>query len=479
VEEISIKDLFAILRRRLALLIVIPLVATAGAVGYFYYHAKNEYTAEAKLYVLIDYQDSIGDVRYDVNTSTSFAGDYQQLIKTHEVLVAAAGKLGVEDLDGLKIDVTSVSNTRVIDLSVTGVDPAFCMKAANTISEVFIDYLQTITQRKSVSIASRALMPTEPSGPSRAPNTAMVCLVSLLLVAGMLIAHEMMNTTLRAADDVETALQVPVLARIPSYQKGMAKFMAQKGERKPLYRMVSRDTREGIKTLAMNLQFASGGDIVKTLAMNLQFASGGDIVKTLAITSATPNEGKSTVSILLATALAEEGKRVLLIDMDFRNPSIGKYMGVRSKRDLVDLLRGTARIDQIVMETGVKGLYIVDSCHKRMLISNAVQSLQYEEFINAVGQHFDYIILDTPPIGFFIDSAVLANAADRTLLVVAAGRVERALGKEAVDQLQKANATIIGAALNFIDDRHSHYSYYYRHGRHCKEKDIDVEALNA
>lgn len=110
-EEISIKD-FAILRRRLALPIVIPLVATAGAAGYFYYYAKNEYTAEAKLYVLIDYQDSTGDVRYDVNTSTSFAGDYRQLIKTHEALAAAAGKLGVKDLDGLKIDVASVSNTR-------------------------------------------------------------------------------------------------------------------------------------------------------------------------------------------------------------------------------------------------------------------------------------------------------------------------------------------------------------------------------
>jgi Mrp family chromosome partitioning ATPase len=118
-----------------------------------------------------------------------------------------------------------------------------------------------------------------------------------------------------------------------------------------------------------------------------------------------------------------------------------------------------------------------------VLISNVVQSPQYKEFIDSVSQHFDYVILDTPPIGFFIDSAVLANVADRTLLVVAAGRVERALGKEIVDQLQKANATIIGAALNFIDEKHGHYSYYYRHyyryGRDYKKKDEDVEELDA
>jgi capsular polysaccharide biosynthesis protein len=267
-------------------------------------------------------------MRYDVYTSTSFAGDYQQLIKTHEVLTAAAEKLGVKDLEGLNIEVSSQENTRVISLSVTGDDPNFCMNAANMISEVFIEYLVTITRTNNVSIASKALLPDVPSGPNRIYNTAKAFVFSILAVAGILIAIAMMNTTLRTAEDVENSLHVPVLARIAGYKKEMDKFLSQKGTRKPLYYSVSCDTREGIKTLSMNLQFVSGGKGVKTLA----------------VTSATPNEGKSSISIMLATALAEEGKRVLLCDMDFRNPSLGKLLGVRNRLDIVDVLQGTADI---------------------------------------------------------------------------------------------------------------------------------------
>jgi capsular exopolysaccharide synthesis family protein len=295
----------------------------------------------------------------------------------------------------------------------------------------------------------------------------MALAISILFVAGMLIAIAMMNTTLRTSEDVENSLHIPVLARIVGYKKEMARFINQKEARKPLFYAVSRDTREGIKTLAMNLQFVSGDKAIKTLA----------------ITSATPNEGKSTIAIMLATALAEEGKRVLLIDMDFRNPSLGKYLGVRNRLDIVDMVQGSARVEKIITESSVKGVYLVDSYHKRVLLSNVVQSPQYQEFIGIVGDHFDYVILDTPPVGFFIDSAVLASIADRTLVVIASGRVERALGKDIVDQLQKANASIIGVALNFIEDRNSHYGHYYRHysyNRAYGESDSDVpDSLHA
>lgn len=468
-EQITIKELFAILRRGLSILIAIPLLVAAVVGVYYYAYAKNQYTAVAKLYVIIDYKDSMGTMRYDISTSTSFAGDYQELITSHEVLSAAANALNVPNLDDLAIKVSSKANIRVINLSVTGQDPAFTTDAANKISEVFIDYLSSITETKSVNIASKALMPVAPSGPSRARNTALAFAVSLLLTSALLIAVSVLNTTLRTSEDVESALHLPVLARVAGYKKEMDKFLSRKDARRPLFYSVSYDTRESIKTLAMNLQFASGGSTVKTLA----------------ITSATPNEGKSSVSVMLATSLAEEGKRVLLIDMDFRNPSLGKYLGVRNRLDIVDLLQGSAKVDRVITETNVKGLYMVDSTHKRVLISNVVQSPKYREFLDAVNKSFDCVILDTPPIGFFIDSAVLASVADRTLIVVASGRVERALGKEIVDQLQKANASVVGVALNFVDERHSHYGYsyrryhYYQYDRFSKKRGTDDDAPEA
>lgn len=447
VEEIPFKELVMILRRSFALLLIIPLVITAAVGAYYYFFANNQYTADAKLYVLIDYSDTMGTMRYDITTSTSFAGDYRQLIKTHEVLDAASQKLGVEGLDERKIEVSSEDNTRVITLSVTSDDPTFCMRAANAISDVFIEYLATITETKSVSIASRALVPDKPSGPDRLRNTALALVASVFLVACAIITVALMNTTLQTSEDIENYLQIPVLARIAGYRKEMERFLLQRRIRKPLFYSVSHETREGIKTLSMNLSFAFGEDPVKTLA----------------ITSATPNEGKSTIAVMLAAALAEEGKRVLLCDMDFRNPSLGKYLGVRNRLDIVDVINGVATMDSAITSTSIKGVYLMDSHHKHVLFSNVIQSSRYQEFMRAARLKFDYIIFDTPPIGFFIDSAILASIADRTLLVVASGRVERALAKDIVDQLQKANASVVGVALNFTGDRNNYYGHYYRH----------------
>lgn len=459
--EISFKEVREILRRGIWFVILIPLIVTSVAGLYYYLYMEDQYTAETKLYVLIDYGDATGSTRYDISTSTSFVGDYKQLIMTHEVLSSAQERLGVEDLDSLIIDISTEDNTRVICLDVTGTDPAFCVEAANTISEVFIEYLATITQTKSVSIASKALMPKKPSGPNRLRNTALAFAMSFLFVAGVLVFIAKSNTKLRTAEDVEDSLHLPVLARITKCKKEMRKYASWKGKRKPLFYAISRDTREGVKTLAMNLQFLSGRNSVKTLA----------------ITSATPNEGKSTISVMLASALAEEGKQVLLFDMDFRNPSVGKYLGVRNLMDLVDVYNGTATIDQIITETNVKGLYMVDSYHKCVLLNNVVQSAQYQEFMETVSHRFDYVILDTPPIGFFSDTAILARIADRTLLVIASGRVERKLEKEIVDQLQKADASLIGVALNLTDDRYSHYGQYTRqYGKNYSDYEVHPEA---
>jgi len=462
--ELSIKELAAILRRGIAFLILVPLVITSAVGAYLYLYAKDKYTAEAELYVLIDYGAAMGSMRYDVNTSTSFAGDYQKLMMTHEVISAAAKKLGVENLDSLRINVSSEGNTRVIDLSVTGMDPIFCTNAANAISEVFIDYLSTITQTKSVSIASKAMIPTAPTGLGRVYIIAIALVASILFAAGMLIAIEKMNTTLRTPEDIAEFLHLQVLARVAGYKRGMRKFLSQKEARKTLYSLVSRDTREGIRTLSMNLQFISFRKNIKTIA----------------ITSAMPNEGKSTTAVMLATSLAEEGKRVLLCDMDFMNPSLGKYLGVRGVLDIVDVLKGTAETELIISESNVNRLYLVDSYHKRILLSNVVQSPQYQEFLAAARQRFDYIILDTPPIGLFIDSAMLASIADGTLLVVASGRVERALGMEIVEQLQNANAAVVGVALNFVKERRNRSSRYYRHYNYYREERDDYESgLNA
>jgi len=458
--ELTIKDILAILKKRLVWLIILPIVVGLAAGTYYKLFAQNEYTAEAKLYVLIDYTDATGQLRYDTGAGASFAGDYQELMQTDEVLSQVAQRMGYATIDDLNkaltIKVSSVTNTRVLTVAVTSGNPVTSRDAANALTDVFVTYMQGLTKIDSVDVASKATLPLDPSGPARTRNTALAFVVTLLLVAGIVLAVEMLNTTIRTDKDIEIALGLPVLARIGGYRKEMQAYLRTRAKnRKTLLESVSLETREDIKTLAMNLKFASSAT--------------EEGVQAIALTSTAPSEGKSSVAIMLASELAEEGHMVLLIDMDFRNPSLGMYMGARSPRDIVDYINRKADFDDIAFMTPVRNVAMIDSCHKDAITTKVIQSVGFARLLEEARRRYRYVILDTPPLGMFVDAAMITKGVDGVLLVVGSGAVERDHAKEVVDQLRKADADILGVVLNFVNRKNSASHYYYRRSRYYRQ----------
>lgn len=203
-------------------------------------------------------------------------------------------------------------------------------------------------------------------------------------------------------------------------------------------------------------------EAIKTLRANIQFASVEEPVKTLMLTSTFPNEGKTTTSIYLAISLAETGKRVLLIDGDLRRPMIGEYINDRQEKGLVDYIAGTAQITDLIIPTKCENLFFLDSGPK---VGNTVEILSSERFeglIEDLRAEFDYVIVDTPPLGSFIEAAIVASVVDGTILVVENGKVEVRMAKSVVEQLKKANARVLGIAYSGVDPRtDSYYGSYY------------------
>lgn len=159
---------------------------------------------------------------------------------------------------------------------------------------------------------------------------------------------------------------------------------------------------------------------------------------------------------------------VLMIDMDFRNPSIGRYMGMRNQKDTLDYINKRATFDDIAFTTSVRNLAMIDASHKSAVSVNVIQSTGFRRLIEEARKRYSYVILDTPPLGMFVDAAVLSKHTDGVLLVVASGRVERELAREVVDQLGKADAKALGVALNFIN-RKSGNEYRYRGSRYYRK----------
>ncbi len=207
----------------------------------------------------------------------------------------------------------------------------------------------------------------------------------------------------------------------------------------------------------------------KTLRTNLQFC--GTNVRAVALTSCTPDEGKSTVSIRLGMALANSGKKTILIDADMRKSvMIGKIDTKGQEiRGLSHYLSGQATVENVICSTNVPKFYMVMSGSFPPNPAELLGSERFDELLQILRRVFDYIIIDTPPLGSVIDSAVVAKNCDGTILVVESGVISYRFAQEVVAQLQRSNTPILGVVLNKVDSNGSgryYNGYYSRYGKY-------------
>lgn len=194
----------------------------------------------------------------------------------------------------------------------------------------------------------------------------------------------------------------------------------------------------------------------KTLRANIQFC--GTDVKAIAITSCHPNEGKSTVAIEVARSLAEAGKKVLLIDADMRKSVlVKKYASSTGICGLSQYLSGQNSWEDVLYATQQENFHIVFS---GQFPANPVELLGSSAFANMIEAQkkvYDYVIVDTPPLGIVIDCAVIANVCDSAIMVISAEKVSVRRATIVKNQLCKSGVHILGVVLNKV--RHGRMRY--------------------
>ena len=200
----------------------------------------------------------------------------------------------------------------------------------------------------------------------------------------------------------------------------------------------------------------------KTLRTNLLF-SGTDI-KIVLVTSSHENEGKSTVSTELSKSLAEINKKTLLIDADMRKSVIlKKNLKSQSILGLSELLTGQATINQVLYNTQIPDFDVIFSGHFPPNPVELISAENFKNLLNELKTVYDYIIIDSPPLGPVIDAAVISTQCDGAIIVISAGNTtypEVILTKE---QLKKSGCKILGAILNETNPKkHRKYKYYKR-----------------
>lgn len=197
----------------------------------------------------------------------------------------------------------------------------------------------------------------------------------------------------------------------------------------------------------------------KSLRTNVQFS--GEDIKVIALTSCTPNEGKTSVSLNLAISLAETDKRVLYIDADMRKSVlVGRYRLANASFGLSHYLSGMQEQDEVVADTNVEGLHLIVAGPVPPNPAELLEGKRFRELVQSAREKYDYVIIDTPPLGSVIDSVIVARECDGIAMVIAADEISYKFAQRVKAQLEVAECKIIGVILNKVDIRQGgHYGY--------------------
>jgi len=284
-----------------------------------------------------------------------------------------------------------------------------------------------------VEIIDKAEPGLRPVRPNIALNITLGVLVGLLVGVGLAFFIEYLDTSVKTIDDVERALQAPVLGVIPQNVGSLI----QEGPESP------------------------HAEAYRVLRTNVLFSRKDDTANTLTVVSGGAGEGKSTTVFNLATVFAQNGQRVLLVDSDLRRPSLHKMLNVSNAVGLTNYLLRQNSLEEVIQTTPVPTLDFMPSGKLPSSSLGILNSAQMKEFVQEAKRRYDFVFFDSPPIMGVSDASILASEVDLALLVIQYRKYPQAMTLRAKHMVEEVGGTLLGVVLNNINISQDSYYYYY------------------
>lgn len=205
-------------------------------------------------------------------------------------------------------------------------------------------------------------------------------------------------------------------------------------------------------------------EALNSLRTNIRFC--GDDIKVISLTSSRPYEGKSTTSFNLSRVLAADGRKVIFIDADLRKSVLVGRHHIKTTDEISGLshyLSGQVAKGDIIYETNIVNMDIIFSGPLTPNPTELLGSQYFDKLLKELKEEYDVVIIDTPPIGSVIDTAVIVPYCDGIILVIESDAISYKVVQNVKKELQKTGVKILGAILNKVDlQAKLNYNYYYR-----------------
>jgi succinoglycan biosynthesis transport protein ExoP len=310
--------------------------------------------------------------------------------------------------------------------------------------------LETELKTTNIRVVEKAEVPRAPISPQRIRNYQLAVLIGLALGIGLTVFFEHLDNTLKTPEDVKD-LGLPFLGMVPDVGA----------------RPTASGTPRASPLILKNPQSAVA-ESYRVLRTNLIFSSAETTGRVLVVSSASPGEGKTTTVANLASSLALNGARVLAVDADLRRPTMHQHFGIPKTPGLTDLIVGKCQASQAIQATRFKGLQVLPCGYVPPNPAELLGSPAMKHVVEALKSHYDWVLIDTPPILAMADTPVLCPLVEGVILVVGAEVSGRPTLQRAIDQIVNVGGKIVGVVLNKVNLERNSYYYGQYYGEYYR-----------
>lgn len=300
----------------------------------------------------------------------------------------------------------------------------------------------------NVRVIDTAIEPVKPIKPKK-----LIVLILSLFVGGFIgvliaLMRKMLRTGIKDSAQIENELDLPVYATVPRspIQESRIKLL-KKNKSIPILSIKNSDdiAIESLRSMRTAIHFA-----LANAKNNL-----------IMIAGPAPEVGKSFISVNLATILAQSNKRVLLIDADLRRGYLNKYFNVEIKPGLSEYLSDQASFDSIIHHSEVTGLDMITRGKSPANPSEMLGSAKFKAFLDEIMQHYDHVLIDTPPVLAVTDSIIISQYAGVNLITARHNKTQMKELELTVSRFEQAGVKVNGFILNDIQKSSGGYGYNY------------------
>jgi succinoglycan biosynthesis transport protein ExoP len=271
---------------------------------------------------------------------------------------------------------------------------------------------------------------------------------------------------LKSNDEVENYLHLPTLAIAPNFNRlnGSTRMLNRVTDMRVGKRR-GNGSKNGKAADSVFEGYKTGkGEVYRTIRTGVLFSRAGSPPKTILITSSIEGEGKTFTAVNTAVAFAHTGASTLLIDADLRRPNCHAMLETENNVGLSEVLVGQCEASDLIQRKNGSSFHFLAAGSSPPNPAELLTSLKMRQVMESLGEHYDYILIDSAPLMYASDTIGIATMVDGVVVVLGADTAKQNV-RRACDRLSRVGAKILGMVLNGIDIRHpryrEHHQYYF------------------